>query len=72
MANPTGKNQYTGRSATAKISSARKQRDKSPKEFGTIFRNLKNVNMSTRDALKKTTHETRMVNVLKAHGKYRG
>lgn len=71
MANPKGINQYSkGRSPTAKVSSARKQYAKSPAEFATISRNLRNIGLSRRDNIKRATHETRMINALKAHGKF--
>jgi len=71
MANPQGINQYSkGRSPRARVSSARKQYSQSPGEFGTLFRNSKNMNMSTRASIKRATVETRFINALKKHGKY--
>lgn len=71
MANPTGKNQYSGgRSPSAEVSSARKQYAKSPAEFATISRNLRNQGFTRRDTIKRATHEARMIDALKAHGKY--
>jgi hypothetical protein len=62
MANPTGRNQYTGKGMLGKTPASRRhQYEKAPGTFTTIFKNERSFGASRKKALVTATTQTRLL-----------